>query len=99
MWRMLQQPTPDDCVIGTGQTRSVRELCEAAFSYVGLDYRSHVVQDPRFFRPAEVDLLVADPAKAAQSLAWTPTVHFEQLVHMMVDADLERRASRHHHAP
>jgi GDPmannose 4,6-dehydratase len=90
MWMMLQQDEPDDYVIGTGETWSVRELCEAAFDYVGLDWRKHVVQDPRFLRPAEVDLLVADASKAARKLGWKPTVNFRQLVHMMVDADLER---------
>jgi GDPmannose 4,6-dehydratase len=92
MWRMLQQEEPDDYVIGTGHTRSVRELCEVAFSAVGLDYRDHVVQDPRFFRPAEVDLLVADPSKAQAQLGWEPRVTFEELVRMMVDADLARYA-------
>ena len=90
MWLMLQPDEPDDYVIGTGTTRSVRELCEAAFGYAGLDYRKYVVQDPKFFRPAEVDLLVADASKACTKLGWKPTVTFEQLVHMMVDADLER---------
>jgi GDPmannose 4,6-dehydratase len=95
MWRMLQQPEPDDYVISTGHTWTVRELCDAAFKHVGLDYRKHVVQDPKFFRPAEVDLLVGDPAKAAKKLGWKPTVSFHQLVAMMVDADLERhRAAR-----
>ena len=95
MWLMLQQPEPDDYVIGTGDTRSVRELCEVAFDHVGLDYRKHVVQDPKFFRPAEVDLLVADPTKAKEKLGWEPKVTFHQLVRMMVDADLERhRATR-----
>jgi GDPmannose 4,6-dehydratase len=90
MWMMLQQDTPDDYVIGTGHTCSVRDLCETAFRTVDLDYRDHVVQDPRFFRPAEVDLLVADPTKARTKLGWTPKVTFEELVRMMVDADLER---------
>ena len=90
MWMMLQQDEPDDYVIGTGETWSVRELCEVAFEYVGLDWRKHVVQDPRFFRPAEVDLLVADASKASRKLGWKPRVNFKQLVHMMVDADLER---------
>jgi len=90
MWLMLQQDEPDDYVIGTGDTRSVRELCEVAFAHVGLDYRKHVVQDPKFFRPAEVDLLVADPSKARARLGWQPKVDFHQLVRMMVDADLER---------
>ena len=95
MWLMLQQPEPGDFVISTGDTRSVRELCEAAFAHAGLDYRSHVVQDPKFFRPAEVDLLVGDPSKAARQLGWKPRVAFHELVRMMVDADLERhRAAR-----
>src|SRR6185503_1509126 len=93
MWRMLQQDQPDDYVIGTGHTCSVRELCEAAFGHVGLDYREFVKQDPKFFRPAEVDLLVADPSKAAEQLGWRPQVTFKQLVEMMVDADLERHRS------
>jgi GDPmannose 4,6-dehydratase len=93
MWLMLQQDKPDDFVIGTGDTRSVRELCELAFAHVGLDYKDHVVQDPRFFRPAEVDLLVADPGKAEKKLGWRTHVTFEQLVRMMVDADLERHRS------
>ena len=90
MWRMLQQPAPDDYVIGTGVTHSVRELCEVAFGRVGLDWKKYVVQDPRFMRPAEVDVLVADPTKARDRLGWTPTVSFAQLVEMMVDADLAR---------
>jgi GDPmannose 4,6-dehydratase len=93
MWRMLQQDEPDDYVIGTGHTCSVRDLCEAAFSHAGLDYREYVKQDPKFFRPAEVDLLVADPTKARTQLGWEPRVNFKQLVEMMVDADLERHAS------
>ncbi len=92
MWMMLQQETPEDYVIGTGATHSVRELCEVAFGRVGLDYRDYVVQDPRFYRPAEVDLLVADPSKAREKLGWVPTVSFEELIHMMVDADLKRVA-------
>jgi GDPmannose 4,6-dehydratase len=90
MWRMLQQDQPDDFVIGTGETYSVREFCELAFGAVGLDYREHVVQDERFFRPAEVDLLVADPSRAKAELGWTPRVNFRQLVEMMVEADLAR---------
>jgi GDPmannose 4,6-dehydratase len=90
MWRMLQQPTPQDYVVGTGKTHSVQELVELAFSHVGLDWRRHVVSDPRFYRPAEVDLLLADPGKACRELGWEPKVSFEQLVGMMVDADLER---------
>jgi GDPmannose 4,6-dehydratase len=90
MWRMLQQPTPDDYVVGMGVTRSVRELCQIAFEVVGLDYRDYVVQDEKFFRPAEVDVLVADPSKARERLGWSPQVTFEQLVEMMVEADLAR---------
>jgi GDPmannose 4,6-dehydratase len=90
MWRMLQQPSPDDYVIGTGETHSVRELCEVAFARVGLDWQKFVVQDERFFRPAEVDVLVADSSKGRAQLGWAPTVSFRQLVEMMVDADLAR---------
>jgi len=90
MWLMLQQKEPDDYVIGTGDTRSVRELCEVAFRHVGLDYREYVKQDAKFFRPAEVDLLVADASKAERALGWKPKIGFERLVKMMVDADLER---------
>jgi GDPmannose 4,6-dehydratase len=90
MWRMLQQPTPDDYVIGTGETHSVRDLCEVAFARVGLDWRDYVVQDERFMRPAEVDVLVADASKARTRLGWAPTVDFHGLVEMMVDADLSR---------
>jgi len=93
MWRMLQQDAADDYVIGTGHTCSVRDLCDAAFGHVGLDYRDYVKQDPKFFRPAEVDLLVADPSKAATKLGWQPQVTFKQLVEMMVDADLRRHRS------
>src|SRR5690349_16636073 len=95
MWRMLQQPAPCDYVVGTGQTHSVRELVETAFAHVGLDWRKYVVSDPKYMRPAEVDVLQANPAKAKKDLGWTPTVAFNQLVGMMVDADLERlRGSR-----
>ena len=90
MWRMLQAETPEDFVIGTGKTWSVRQLCEQAFGAVGLDYAQYVKQDERFFRPAEVDLLVADPTKAKTRLGWTPKVEFPALVKMMVDADLAR---------
>jgi GDPmannose 4,6-dehydratase len=93
MWRMLQQDSPDDFVIGTGETYSVRQFLEAAFGVVGLDYREFVVHDERFFRPAEVDLLVADPAKAKAELGWTPTVTLTRLVEMMVEADLARYAT------
>ncbi len=90
MWMMLQQDEPSDYVIGTGITHSVREFCELAFRYVGLDYRDYVVQDERYFRPAEVDLLVANPSKAHQQLKWQPNVSFEELIRMMVEADLKR---------
>jgi len=93
MWRMLQADEPDDYVIGTGETRSVRELCELAFAHVGLDYREHVVQDARFLRPAEVDLLVADASKARERLGWAPQATFRGLVESMVDADLARYAA------
>jgi len=94
MWRMLQPPEPRDYVIGTGVTHSVRDLVEIAFRRVGLDWREHVVTDPAFIRPAEVDVLLADPSKAKAELGWTPTVGFADLVTMMVDADLERLAKR-----
>jgi GDPmannose 4,6-dehydratase len=94
MWRMLQADTPDDYVIGTGETYSVRQFCEAAFAAAGLDWQAYVRQDERFFRPAEVDLLVADPGKARRQLGWTPSVSFEELVRRMVEADLDRWAAR-----
>lgn len=95
MWLMLQQPEADDYVISTGQTQSVRTYLDVAFNHVGIsDWEKHVYQDPAFFRPAEVDLLVGDASKARKVLGWKPKVTFEELVHMMVDADLEReRAS------
>jgi GDPmannose 4,6-dehydratase len=89
MWRMLQQDEPGDYVVATGETHSVREFCEVAFSHVGLDWEDHVTTDEKFFRPAEVDLLVGDPSKAKADLGWEPTVRFDGLVRMMVDADLE----------
>lgn len=89
MWLMLQQDTPDDFVIATGETHSIREMCEVAFRVVGLNYEDYVVSDPRFFRPAEVDLLVGDPTKAGQQLGWEPVVSFEELLAMMVHSDLE----------
>jgi GDPmannose 4,6-dehydratase len=88
MWRMLQQDAPDDYVVATGETHEVREFCEVAFQHVGLDYRDHVVQDERFMRPAEVDLLVGDPRKAEERLGWQLRTSFSDLVTMMVDADL-----------
>jgi GDPmannose 4,6-dehydratase len=90
MWLMLQQDQADDYVVATGETHSIREICEVAFSHVGLDYRDHVVQDQRYFRPAEVDLLVGDATKAGRVLGWEPAVSFTDLVHTMVDADLAR---------
>jgi len=90
MWRMLQRPKPADYVVGTGVTHTVRELCEIAFQHVGLDWRKHVKVDPTLVRPAEVDVLQADAAKARRELGWTPRVDFAALVRMMVDADLER---------
>jgi len=90
MWRMLQQPQPDDYVIGTGETWSVQQLCEVAFSHVGLDWTQYVKTDPRLVRPAEVDVLVADCAKARRVLRWESTVRFKELVRMMVDADVAR---------
>lgn len=89
MWLMLQQDQPDDYVIATGETHSVRELCEVAFSHVGLDYQNFVAQDPKFYRPAEVDLLIGNPEKAGRILGWEPNVTFEDLTRMMVDADLD----------
>lgn len=89
MWLMLQQNEPDDFVIATGQTHSIERLLDVAFSHVGLNWRDYAVQDPRFMRPAEVDLLVGDPAKARQKLGWQPEVKFEELIHMMVEADLK----------
>src|SRR3989440_7971512 len=93
MWRMLQEDRPDDYVVGTGHTWSVRQLCDLAFKCVDLDYRDFVVQDERFFRPAEGDLLVADASKARDTLGWTPDVAFEKLIEMMVEADLRRYAT------
>jgi GDPmannose 4,6-dehydratase len=90
MWQMLQQEKPEDFIIGTGETHSVREFCEMAFKYVGLNYEDYVTQDPRFLRPSEVDLLVSDPTKARQKLGWKTKVSFRDLVEMMVEADLKR---------
>ncbi|MCM2256174.1 MAG: GDP-mannose 4,6-dehydratase [Vicinamibacteria bacterium] len=90
MWRMLQQDQPGDYVVATGHTYSVREFLDEAFGYVGLDWKDFVVVDPRFFRPAEVDLLLGDPTKAKTVLGWEPKVGFRELVRMMVDADMER---------
>lgn len=87
MWLMLQQPTPDDFVIATGETHSVREFVEEVFSLVGLDWKKHVEVDPRYFRPAEVNLLLGDPTKAKQALGWTPRVSFKALAKMMTEHD------------
>ncbi|MCO5045508.1 MAG: GDP-mannose 4,6-dehydratase [Kiritimatiellae bacterium] len=90
MWLMLQQAEPDDYVIATGESHSVREFLEHAFAHVGLDWKDYVVVDPKFLRPAEVDFLMGDPSKAIKKLGWKPEVSFEGLVRMMVDADMER---------
>ena len=92
MWRMLQQDEPDDYVVATGETWSVRQLCEVAFETAGLDYRDYVRHDAKFDRPAEVDLLVGDPSKAREKLGWEPKVHFRELIRMMVDEDLARHS-------
>ena len=89
MWRMLQQEQPDDFVIGTGETHSVREFADLAFKCVGLNYEDYVVQDPHFLRPSEVDILVSDPTKARTKIGWDPKVKFQGLVEMMVEADLK----------
>ncbi len=90
MWLMLQQSQPDDYVVSTGETHSVRELCELAFGHVGLDYHDYVVLDERYMRPAEVDLLIGDPSKAREQLGWQPETSFEELVKMMVEADVKQ---------
>jgi GDPmannose 4,6-dehydratase len=96
MWLMLQQDEPDDYVISTGETHAVRELCEVAFGRLGLDYRDYVVVDQKFYRPAEVDLLIGDATKGKQKLGWEPTVTFKQLIEMMVDADMEALLAEGH---
>ncbi|MCC7261002.1 MAG: GDP-mannose 4,6-dehydratase [Candidatus Latescibacteria bacterium] len=95
MWRMLQHPTPEDYVLATGETHSVREFLEEAFGHVGLDWQKYVEIDPRYYRPAEVDLLIGDPSKAKQLLGWEPETRFQDLVRLMVDADLEEVQRRH----
>jgi GDPmannose 4,6-dehydratase len=90
MWLMLQQDKPDDYVVASGETHTIRELLEEAFGYVGLNYEDYVVQDPKFMRPAEVDLLLGDPSKAYKKLGWKPEVDFKHLIHMMVESDLDR---------
>ena len=96
MWRMMQQETPSDFVVATGVTHSVQRLCELAFASVGLDWQQYTVQDERFMRPAEVDLLIGDASRAKQLLGWEPKVSFEQLIEMMVAADLDRVKAEHH---
>jgi GDPmannose 4,6-dehydratase len=96
MWLMLQQEEPDDYVVATGETHSVRELLEEAFSYVGLDWHRHVEIDPRYYRPAEVDLLIGDPTKAKRKLGWEATTKFKDLVRLMVDADMETAGKEAH---
>lgn len=88
MWLMLQQPEPDDYVVATGETHSVRELCQVAFDCVGLNWEDYVIVDEKFYRPAEVDLLIGDPSKAHAKLGWEPSVTFKELVELMVEADL-----------
>jgi GDPmannose 4,6-dehydratase len=90
MWLMLQQDHPDNYIIGTGETHAVREFCEIAFSHVDLDYKDFVIQDEKFYRPAEVELLISDPSKARSALKWEPSISFNELVTMMVDSDLAR---------
>jgi len=94
MWLMLQRDEPADYVVATGEEHSVRDFVDAAFAHVGLDPGQHVKTDPRFIRPAEVDRLIGDPSKARDELGWTPTVSFEELVRLMVDADVERLRAR-----
>jgi GDPmannose 4,6-dehydratase len=96
MWLMLQQDAPDDYVVATGETHSVQEFVEEAFAYLDLDWRAHVTQDQKFYRPAEVDLLVGDPSKAGRQLGWEPTVTFRELVRLMVDADMAQLQGGQH---
>jgi GDPmannose 4,6-dehydratase len=97
MWRMLQQDEPDDYVIATGETHSVREFCEEAFSHVGLDWKDFVKVDAKYFRPAEVDVLLGDASKARRVLGWEPKVTFKELARLMVEADLEARGEHPGH--
>ena len=99
MWLMLQQDRPDDYVVATGETHSVREFCQVAFAHVGLDWEKHVIVDPKFYRPAEVDLLVGDPGKAKRILSWEPSVTFADLTRIMVDADLAGLQQMGNHTP
>ena len=93
MHLMLQQDEPDDYVIGTGETHTIQEMCAVAFAHAGLDWQEYVRKDPRFLRPADVDLLIADSSKAREKLGWEPTVDFRELIRMMVDSDLERESA------
>jgi GDPmannose 4,6-dehydratase len=95
MWMMLQQETPSDFVIGSGETHSVREFCKIAFRCADLDYKDYVVQDPKFYRPAEVDLLISDPSRARAILKWEPSVTFQELVEMMVKEDVRQLMNVH----
>jgi len=99
MWLMLQQDRPDDYVVATGETHSVREFCQAAFACVGLNWEQYVKVDPKFYRPAEVDLLVGDAGKAHRVLGWQPSVTFNDLVRIMVEADLARLRQQGNHTP
>jgi GDPmannose 4,6-dehydratase len=94
MWLMLQQDKPEDYVIATGETHAVSEFCEEAFNYVGLHWKDYVEIDPRYFRPAEVDLLIGDASKAKRILGWEPKTKFKELVHLMVDADIKALADQ-----
>ena len=96
MWMMLQADTPDDYVVATGETHSVREFVDVAFSQLGLSYQDYVEIDPRYFRPTEVDLLIGDPTKARQTLGWEPEVSFEQLVDIMVKSDYDALSEKRH---
>jgi GDPmannose 4,6-dehydratase len=96
MWLMVQQDTPDDFVVATGETHSIEKLVNIAFGCADLDWRQYVVQDPRFMRPAEVDLLLGDPSKAKRTLGWEPKVSFEQMVERMVRSDINLLKHKHH---
>jgi GDPmannose 4,6-dehydratase len=94
MWLMLQQDKPDDYVVATGRTTTIREFCQLAFSYVGLDYRDHVVSRRDLLRPAEVDVLLGDASKARERLGWQPTITLEEMITEMVEVDLTRHRTR-----
>jgi GDPmannose 4,6-dehydratase len=94
MWLMLQQPEPDDYVVATGETHSVREFLELAFDHVKLDWKKYVEIDPQFYRPAEVDQLIGNAEKARKKLGWTPRIKFAELVRLMVEADVKMLAER-----